>query len=217
MLLKRGTVAEYSGDSEAALHLYRRAAAGLDAAAQPSLYFTSRHNEASALIDLGRPADARAALDECRHLLANDGDPVLRQRYAWTEARFARLERRSDEAATAFDEICTRFLALQRPYGAALVLLDAAELGLARGHWPEVKRLAERLEEVFAVRGVHAEARKALVLFQQAARAEAVTAEFLARLRHYLLVGGNDPRFRFEATHPAGAGRRPRGLRAKTV
>jgi hypothetical protein len=43
-----------------------------------------------------------------------------------------------------------------------------------------------------------------LILFQEAARGEDLTAEFLARLRHYLLVGRNDPRYRFDPARPAG-------------
>jgi hypothetical protein len=203
VLLQRGTLAEYAGEPAVALTLYRRAGALLDSKVEPMLLLATKQNQASALVDLHQPDQARAVLASARCLLESDGEPALRQRWAWTEARIARLEGRFDEAAASFDKTCTGFLALQRPYGAALVLLDAAELQLARGHWQEVQSLAGRLEAVFAVRGVHAEARKALVLFQEAARGEALTAEFLARLRHYLLVGRNDPRFRFDAARPA--------------
>ena len=78
------------------------------------------------------------------------------------------------------------------------MLLDAAELHLARGDWRKVQSLAGRLEAVFAVRSVHLEARKALILFQRAAREERLTAEFLARLRRYLQAGRRDPGFAFD-------------------
>jgi len=204
VLLKRGTVAEYSGASAAALGLYRKATEQLDPEAEPVLFLYSLHNQANALVDAGHAAEAQRILRtyECHFELHCDG--VNRLRRQWTEGRIARAEARFDEAAIAFDEVCTGFLALQRPYDAALVLLDAAELRRARGRWSEVKSLAGRLEAVFAVRGVHAEARKALILFQEAARGEALTAEFIAGLRQYLLIGRNDPRFRFDAARPAG-------------
>jgi len=123
---------------------------------------------------------------------------VNRERRRWTAARIARAEGRFVEAVAGFDQTCNGFLSLQRPYDAALVLVDASELHLARGHWREVKKLAGRLEAIFAVRGVHLEARKALILFQQAVREERLTAEFLARLRRYILIGRRDPRFPFD-------------------
>jgi hypothetical protein len=105
------------------------------------------------------------------------------------------------EAAAVFNEVGNGLLSLGRPYDVSLLLLDTAELHLVRGEWREVKRLAGRLEAVFEARGVHLEARKALILFQQAARAERLTTDFIAGLRRYLLIGRNDPRFRFD---PAG-------------
>ena len=45
-----------------------------------------------------------------------------------------------------------------------------------------------------------------LILFQQAAKAETLTAEFLARLRRYLLLAKNDPNYRFEPAAAAPAG-----------
>jgi tetratricopeptide (TPR) repeat protein len=134
VLLQRGTVAEYSGESERALEQFTWAAQLLNAESEPSLLLASRKNQAIALVSLGRAAEAGAILVAHRGLLEEHGDAPLRQRWRWTEARIAGLEGRFDQAAAAFAEVCTGFLGLQRPYDAALVLVDAAELHLARGH-----------------------------------------------------------------------------------
>jgi tetratricopeptide (TPR) repeat protein len=197
-LLQRGTAAEYAGESERALDLYRRAAEELNPAAEPFLFLASQQNQASVLVDLHRPADSTALLAKHRGFLEQHGDAPLRERWRWTEARIARAEGRFDEAAVGFDQTCNGFLTLHRRYGASLVLLDAAELHLARGDWWEVRKLAGRLEAIFTVRGVHLEARKALILFVNAAREERLTADFLARLRRYLLIGRRDSRFAFD-------------------
>jgi tetratricopeptide (TPR) repeat protein len=201
VLLKRGAVADYSGQTALALELFRRVADLLDLDAEPVLCLLGRKNEANALVDLGRPVEARAVLAAHRDLLERHGDAPTRLRWRWTEARIDRAEGRFAEAAAVFNEVGNGLLSLGRPYDVSLLLLDTAELHLARGEWREVKRLAGRLEAVFEARGVHLEARKALILFQQAARAERLTTDFIAGLRRYLLIGRNDPRFRFD---PAG-------------
>jgi tetratricopeptide (TPR) repeat protein len=200
VLLQRGAVADYSGQTALALELFRRVADLLDLDAEPVLCLLGRKNEANALVDLGRPAEARAVLAAHPGLLERHGDAPTRLRWQWTEARIDRAEGRFAEAAAGFNEVGNGLLSLGRPYDAALLLLDTAELHLVRGEWREVKRLAGRLEAVFEACGVHLEARKALILFQQAARAESLTTDFIAGLRRYLLVGKNDPRFRFDGT-----------------
>jgi tetratricopeptide (TPR) repeat protein len=202
VLLQRGTAAEYSGRSEAALALYQEAAETIDAEAEPALFLLSRMNAANALVDLGRPAEARALLAAHRELPERHGDPPTRLRWRWTGARAERAEERFTEAEAGFSEVANGLLALRRPYDAALALLDTAELFLAQGAWRKVRGLAERLEVVFEARGVHLEARKALILFQQAARAERLTAEWLGRLRRYLLVARNDREFGFDPAAP---------------
>jgi len=51
---------------------------------------------------------------------------------------------------------------------------------------------------IFHAQDVHRELIAALMVFQQAALADRLTAELLARLRRYCLLAKNDPRFRFE-------------------
>jgi hypothetical protein len=201
-LLKRGAAAEYAGESGRALVLYQRAAELFDVTAEPFLFLVCQQNRASALIDLDRSSEAAALLAAHEELAAAHADPPLRERWRWAKARIARAEGRFADAASGFERVCTGLLNLQRPYDSALALLDAAELYLARGELREVKRLAARLGPILAVRGVHLEAQKALILFREAVKQEQLTATLLGRLRRYLLVGWNDPRFVFEPSRP---------------
>jgi len=197
-LLKRGSAADYAGEPERAVALYDRALELIDPAAEPTLFFMIRDNRAHSLVNLGQPAEATAALAVHPELFERVEDVTVRLRRRWVEGRIARAEERLEEAARLFAEVRNGWLTHQRPYAAAVVTLDTAELHFARGNWREVKRQAALLEPIFAARGVHREAGAALILFQQAAKAETLTADLLVRLRRYLLLARNDPSFRFD-------------------
>ena len=141
----------------------------------------------------GRPAEAATILATHQELFERHDDPADRLRRQWIEARIARAEGRLDDAEPQFAAVRNGWLSLQRPYDATLATLDGAELQLARGNWREVRRQAERLAAIFETRGMHREAVAALILFQQAAKDERLTAEFLARLRRYLLARPQRP------------------------
>ena len=204
VLLKRGSAAEYAGDGERAIGFHQRAGSLLDPEVHPALVWASQHNLADTLVTLGRTAEAAAALAAHESIYERCDDLSVRLRRQWVEARIARAEERFDAAERGFAAVRNGWLSLQRPYDAALSTLDAAELHLARGNWQEVRRQAELLAPIFESRGVHREALAALLLFQQAARKERLTAAFLARLRRYLRLARNDPSFRFEAAPPRG-------------
>jgi len=205
-LLKRGSAAFYAGEPERAVERFEKALELVAPAAEPVLFFMINDNLADALVDLGRPAEATSTLAVHPELFGRVEDLTVRLRRRWIEGRIARAEERFDDAQRLFAEVRNGWLIHQRPYEAALATLDAAELHFARGNWREVKRQAALLEPIFAARGVHREARAALILFQQAAKAETLTADLLARLRRYLLLARNDPSFRFEPAPATPAG-----------
>ena len=64
-------------------------------------------------------------------------------------------------------------------YDAAMVSLDLALLYLQDGRTGEVRRVAEEMVTIFSAQDIHREATAALLLFQDAARREAVTAEMV--------------------------------------
>ncbi len=197
-LIQRGSAAEYAGDCERAVEIRQRAAELLDAKTEPVLYLMCQMNLANTLVSLARPAEAAAIIAAHRELLDRYDDATDRVRRIWVEARIARAEERFDEADRLLGEVRNRWLSLGRPYEAALATLGGAELHFARGDWRAVQRRAELLIPIFEANGVHREARAALILFQQAARAETLTADFLARLRRYLTLARNDRTFRFD-------------------
>ncbi len=197
-LIQRGSAAEYAGDGERAVTLRQRAAELLDAKTEPVLYLMCQMNLANTLVSLARPAEAAAIIAAHRELLDRHDDATDRVRRVWVEARIARAEERLDDADRLLGEVRNGWLTHGRPYEAALATLDAAELHFARGDWRAVQRRAELLIPIFEANAVHREARAALILFQQAARARTLTAQFLARLRRYLLLARNDRTFAFD-------------------
>jgi tetratricopeptide (TPR) repeat protein len=198
-LLQRGNVADYAGDSAAAVARYREAAGLLDPGAQSRLYLMSQHNLANNLVQLGRVGEASAVVAANRELYAANDDPVNRLRRWWVEGKIARAEKRWEEAERLLGEARAACLGQGMRYDGALAGLDLAELFLATGRTAEVKRLAREMGKVFAGQRVHREALAALLLFGKAAAREKVTAELLARLRRYLLLAQHDPSFRFQA------------------
>ena len=197
-LLKRGSAGFYACEPKRAVELFDKALELVEPAAEPVLFFMINDNLADALVDLGRPAEARSTLAVHPELFGRVEDLTVRLRRRWIQARIARAEERFEEAARLFAEVRNGWLSHQRPYEAALATLDTAELHFARGNWRDVKRQAALLAPIFAARGVHREACAALTLFQQAAKAETLTADLLASLRRYLLLARNDPTFRFD-------------------
>jgi hypothetical protein len=201
-LIKRGSAAEYAGDGERAVEIRLRAAELLDPQAEPVLYLMCQMNLANGLVGLGRAAEAAAHIARQEELFSRHADAGVRLRRTWVEARIARAEERFAEADRLLTDVRNGWLSLGRPYEAALATLDAAELHFAQGDWREVQRRAELLIPIFEANGVHREARAALILFQQAARARTLTADFLARLRRYLALARNDRSFRFDPDAP---------------
>lgn len=205
VLMQRGSAASYGGDAARAAEFDEQAAGLLDPAKDAALYLQCRKNLAASLVELGRSSEATALLAAHRHSLDDANDPLLLLRWRWVEARIARVENRNHEAETLLLEVRNGWLSRQRPYDAALAALDLAEIDLARGDWQRVKRQARLLAPVFEMKGVHREAKAALILFQDAASAERLTLEFLAALRWYLQFAPRDRSLRFDAAfHPAG-------------
>jgi hypothetical protein len=78
-------------------------------------------------------------------------------------------------------------------YDAAMVSLDLARMYLKEGRTADVQRLAGEMVAIFAAQDVHREATAALLLFQEAARREEVTAGLVRELALYLEAARVDP------------------------
>ncbi|MFL6193587.1 MAG: hypothetical protein ACJ75H_05410, partial [Thermoanaerobaculia bacterium] len=71
-------------------------------------------------------------------------------------------------------------------YDAAMASLDLTLLYLKEGRTADVRLLAEEMVALFEARDVHRETLAALVLFQEAARREEVTAAMVRELAGFL-------------------------------
>ena len=111
---------------------------------------------------------------------------MLLFRMHWLEGRIRRLRREPAAAEASLRRALEGFVSAEIPYEAATVGLDLAILFAECGRTQELKPLAAELVEVFQRLGVAREACAALIVFESAARAEAVTLGLLTQLHDYL-------------------------------
>lgn len=197
-LVKQAHTLREAGEPGVALPLLERALELIDPGWEPRLDLCARHNLASTLTDLGRCREAAALLEENRELYRRFDDFSTRLRRRWLEGRLAACRDDAEAAEAAFREVRQGFIDHGIGYDAALVCLDLALLFAARGRSAEVRALAEEMLPIFRSRDVHREALAALLIFQQTARAEAVTVALVERLAAYLRGARHDPGYRFE-------------------
>jgi len=197
-LIQRGNLANVQGESRAAADLYRQAAELLRAADSPRLYLLAQHGLALALCDSGDPATAAAVLERNRPLYGAHRDVEAQSRLASLEGRIAWALGDHAKAESCLLRARNRYLIQRQGFNAAGASLDLAALYLETGRPREVKPLAEQMLPIFQAQDVHRELIAALMVFQQAALAERLTDELLARFRRYLLVAKNDRSYRFE-------------------
>lgn len=198
-LLNLGTVFRERGEIERAIEITVTAADCLDPETEPGLALYARHNLADSLNDAGRHEEARSLLEECRLLYERHGDPLTNLRRLWLEGKIAGGLGEIEGAEHALLVVRDGFLGQGIGYDAALASLDLAHLYARAGRTTELKRLAEEIAPVFEARDVHREAVTALMLFQDAVRAEHLTLGFLHELGRYLEAARRDPGRAFRA------------------
>jgi len=81
-------------------------------------------------------------------------------------------------------------------YDAAIVPLDLTRMYLKEGRTADVQRIAGEMVAIFEAQDVHREATATLLLFQDAARREEVTAGLIRELTLYLEAARVDPGLR---------------------
>ena len=148
----------------------------LDPNAEPRLLFAAHHNRASYLERLGRLDEAAAELEQARPLARAALD---RLRLDWLAGRIAVA--RGEAKAGERDLLAVReeFVARGLAYETAQVSLELAALYAEQGRAADQRRLAEEMVPLFAARDVHPEARAALTLYCDAARAETASAALI--------------------------------------
>ncbi len=193
-LLKLATFHAYRDELDLACGRLDEALGHLDPEAEPRLVLLARHNRASYLERAGRLDEAATELAAARPLAEAALD---RLRLRWLEGRLELARSGAAVGEKILAEARAGFIEAGLGYEAAQVSLELAVLYAEQGRTADQRRLAEEMVPLFAARGVHPEARAALVLYCDAARAEAVSARLAREVGDYLDRAHGRPRLAF--------------------
>lgn len=186
VLIEKASVLYNSGETARAILSVEAALSHLDPTADPKLFLCAEHNLSGYLVEAGRLQDATARLERNLPLYDQFADIWTQLRRQWLLGKIACGVGDGAAAEALFTEVRQGFLREGLGYDAALAGLDLALLYVHQNRTAEVKRLAEEMVPIFMAQDVHREATAALLLFQEAARREAVTATMLTELLAYL-------------------------------
>lgn len=179
-LIKRGLIAENSGDPEEAVRLLLEALTLLDSRADSGLRLAGVHNLLMCATEVGLFPLVRRLLGMVRPLYGSNGNRLNLLRLRWVEGRvFAGLGS-PEEAEAAFREVREGFLEAGLLFPASMVSLDLARLWLNRNRIAEIKGLAEELIESFRMLRVGREAIVSLLLLRRACEKERIVAREIA-------------------------------------
>jgi hypothetical protein len=180
-----------------AIETTEAALAHLSPESEPYLYFGGRHNLTLFLVEEGRFDAAADLLQADAELYERFADPWTVLRQVWLKGKIAFATGRLEEAEQAFLEVRRGFIQQGNGYDAAMVSLDLALLYLKAGRTGEVQQIAAEMHTLFGAQEIHREAAAALLLFQEAAEREALTAEWVEDLTAYLKRARENPELRF--------------------
>lgn len=197
VLLTLGATYYQDGKLDRAIEITRAALEALPAETEPRTYVQGRYNLALYLTEAGRFHEAGDLLEIDAPLYARFPEPWTQLRLSWLQGKIAAGVGDVPAAERLFVETRDGFVRQGIGYDAAMVSLDLALLYLKDGRTEEVRRVAEEMVPVFAAQDVHWEAMAALVLFQDAARREVVTAEMVREVGACLEAARGRPEMRF--------------------
>jgi tetratricopeptide (TPR) repeat protein len=165
-----------------AIEMVQTALERLPAQEEPRLYLSGRHNLALYLAEAGRFAQAAGLVAADEDLYRQIPEPWLQLRLSWLLGKIAAGLEEGAEAERLFRETRDGFVRQGNGYDAAMTSLDLALLYLKEGRAADVLPLAEEMAALFEAQEVHREALAAVLLFQEAARREEVTAGMVREL-----------------------------------
>jgi tetratricopeptide (TPR) repeat protein len=172
----------YQGDSLRAMELAEAALELIDIRKDLRLFVFTQLNIGFFLSDVGMHVESVRVLRENRELFDQFPDPYVQLRITWLESRIAAASGDLKRAEDGFLSLREEFVLRQEGYDAAMVSLDLALIHQQQDRTGELMRLAEEMHALFASEEVHREALAALLMFEEAARKEQVTAEKIRRL-----------------------------------
>lgn len=164
----------------------------------PELHLYALHNLAWLLNEVGEWNQAQRVFQETQPLYQSHGGPKMLYRRSWLEGHLARAAGDLVTAEACYQGARNGFLELGNGYDAAIAALDLATLYAEQGRTADLKKLAEDIVPIFEAQDVHREAAAALMLFQDAVRAEQVTLRYLIELSRYLEHARLDPHLTFQ-------------------
>jgi tetratricopeptide (TPR) repeat protein len=182
VLLKLGAVFFQQDFFERAIEATEAALERFPPADEPRLYLMGRHNLALYLAEAERFAQAAALVAADEDLYRQYSDPWTQLRLSWLRGKIAAGLGETADAERFFRETRDGFVRQENGYDAAMASLDLALLYLKEGRTADVLPLAEEMVEIFEAQDVHREALAAVLLFQEAARREEVTAGMVREL-----------------------------------
>jgi len=185
LLVSQSKVREEMEDYEGAIASLR-AADPLIGVKRSRLFWTLRFDLLVNLCNLERFAEVQDALPEVKGLTIALENALDLIRFRWLEGRIEAGTGCLERAVATLSVARADFLTHQLPYDAALVTMDLAAVLLDLGRLAQVKALALQMAPIFKSRDVHANAKKALTLFQEAALAEAATIDLVRKVARYL-------------------------------
>jgi tetratricopeptide (TPR) repeat protein len=179
-LISKALLLTEMGDSSSAIQALKKANGLIDPERDPRLVLCVHHNLVYHLSKVDRHPEAAALLTQLKELAATHGSAKDRLRLDWVEGLIAVGLGDHEQARQLLARVRQTFLDEGNIYEAALAALDLTRSYLKEGKTAEVRELADDMVTVFRDHDVPREAFAALLLFQEAARREAATAE-LAR------------------------------------
>jgi tetratricopeptide (TPR) repeat protein len=182
VLILLGSLYFYEGLLGRAIEMVEAALAKLPPDQEPRLYLSARHNLALYLAESGRYAKAASLVATDEDLYRQIPEPWLQLRLSWLRGKIAAGLGETAEAERLFRETRDGFVGQRNGYDAAMASLDLALLYLKEGRTADVLPLAEEMAALFEAQDVHREALGAVLLFQEAARREEVTAATVREL-----------------------------------
>ncbi len=185
-------------DYRQALETYQNALAHLQPETDPRFYCTVHHNLTLTLCDLGEHHAAAEALEASRELYRACPDAPTQARLAWVEGKIALAFGHLARAEEAFAAVRRGFDQEENGYDTAMVSLDLALVYAKQGRVGELKQLAEEMHTVFESQEIHREALAALLLFQQAAREESLSADRVESFIRYFKKARTHPSLQFK-------------------
>ena len=200
ILYRMSIIEERNGDAERmeeSLRFASEARARLDATAEPDLYLSAIHQQATCLVDLERYREARIRLFESLGHHQQHGDAVDELQRAVLEglsnAGLGKLDAAERELVTALLGLCAAGVG----YVFGLLALELCAVYFDQGRVDDARTAAMKIIPVFQSLPLPAGGQKAMLYLEMALQDNFADADLLRRTARYMRELQHDPEARF--------------------